>query len=196
MSYESIQIDKSHIIWETAKGTLILLPKKCKYEGYQFWIPSSFVKEGSAPKTVIISFRDDFKFKLEKYRRISHDKKELVDTVFVPAIELKEMFGIAEQPEKSQSQYQDAIIRCIQEMHYKVIDKNVSSLDRENYITIIKALEKQVPQKPTHEASLPQCFTCPTCKNVIDEFTEFAGKRVRVTVQHCKFCGQALDWEA
>lgn len=96
MSYESIQIDKSHIIWETAKGTLILLPKKCKYEGYQFWIPSSFVKEGSAPKTVIISFRDDFKFKLEKYRRISHDKKELVDTVFVPAIEIKEMFGVVD----------------------------------------------------------------------------------------------------
>lgn len=108
MSYESIQIDKSHIIWETAKGTLILLPKKCKYEGYQFWIPSSFVKKGTAPQTVIITFRDDFKFKLEKYRRVSHDKKELIDAVFVPAIEIKEMFGITEHLEEYQSRYVDA----------------------------------------------------------------------------------------
>lgn len=59
---------------------------------------------------------------------------------------------------------------------------------------VVNALDKQTPTKVTHEASLYKCCTCPTCKNVIDEFTEFAGKRVRVTVQHCKFCGQALDW--
>ena len=58
----------------------------------------------------------------------------------------------------------------------------------------IKSLEKQIPKKPTHEATLYRCCTCPTCKNVIDEFTDFLGKRVRVTVQHCKYCGQALDW--
>lgn len=64
--------------------------------------------------------------------------------------------------------------------------------------SVIKALKKQTPQKPTHEASLPQCFTCPTCKNVIDEFTEFipGQPKIRVKTLHCKFCGQALDWEA
>ncbi len=58
----------------------------------------------------------------------------------------------------------------------------------------VRALEKRTPKKVTHEASLYRCCTCPTCKNVIDEFTDFAGKRVRVTVQNCKFCGQKLDW--
>ena len=58
----------------------------------------------------------------------------------------------------------------------------------------LKALEKQIPKKPTHEATLYKNLTCPNCKNVIDEFTEFAGIRVRVTVANCKFCGQALDW--
>lgn len=58
----------------------------------------------------------------------------------------------------------------------------------------ISALEKQIPKKPTHEATLYKNLTCPNCKNVIDEFTEFAGIRVRVTVANCKFCGQALDW--
>ena len=61
--------------------------------------------------------------------------------------------------------------------------------------TVLKRLiEKPMPKKVTHEATLYRCCTCPTCKNVVDEFTDFLDKRVRVTVQHCKFCGQALDW--
>ena len=57
-----------------------------------------------------------------------------------------------------------------------------------------KALEKQIPQKVTHEATLYKCCTCPNCKNVVDEFTEFMGNRCRVTPIYCKYCGQALDW--
>ena len=63
-----------------------------------------------------------------------------------------------------------------------------------NKNTIASALAKQVPKKVTHEATLYKCCTCPTCKNVVDEHTDFLDKRVRVTVQYCKFCGQALDW--
>lgn len=72
---------------------------------------------------------------------------------------------------------------------------NIEEPLHEEVMKIIKkALDKQTPTQVTHEATLYKCCTCPTCKNVIDEFTEFAEKRVRVTVQHCKFCGQALDW--
>ena len=63
-----------------------------------------------------------------------------------------------------------------------------------NERNIITALEKQIPKKVTHEATLYRCCTCPNCKNVVDEYTDFLDKRVRVIVQHCKFCGQALDW--
>lgn len=65
-------------------------------------------------------------------------------------------------------------------------------LEHEKFV--LECVEKQIPKKVTHEASLYSCCTCPDCKNVIDEFTEFAGKTARVTVQYCKFCGQALDW--
>ena len=60
----------------------------------------------------------------------------------------------------------------------------------------ISALEKQIPKKVTHEATLYRCTTCPTCKNVIDEFIEFIPGQPKIRVQtiHCKFCGQALDW--
>lgn len=63
-------------------------------------------------------------------------------------------------------------------------------------LVIKQALEKQIPKKPTHEASLYKCLTCPNCKNVIDEFTEIIPKHLKVRVKtiHCKFCGQVLDW--
>ena len=66
--------------------------------------------------------------------------------------------------------------------------------ERECESLIKEALEKQIPKKVTHEATLYRCYTCPACENVIDEFTDFTGKKYRVTVQYCKFCGQALDW--
>ena len=56
------------------------------------------------------------------------------------------------------------------------------------------ALRKQIPTKVTHEATLYRCCTCPNCKNVVDEFIDFQGKKTRVTPSYCKYCGQALDW--
>ena len=60
----------------------------------------------------------------------------------------------------------------------------------------IVALEKQIPKKITHEATLQRCATCPTCKNVLDEFIELipGQPKIRVTFAYCYFCGQALDW--
>ena len=57
------------------------------------------------------------------------------------------------------------------------------------------ALEKQKPQKVTHEASLLRCCTCPRCKNVVDKFERFGETMMRVQYKYCHFCGQALDWE-
>ena len=66
----------------------------------------------------------------------------------------------------------------------------------EMLIVCKEALEKQIPKKITHEATLQRCATCPTCKNVLDEFIEFipGQPKIRVTFAHCHFCGQALDW--
>lgn len=58
----------------------------------------------------------------------------------------------------------------------------------------ISAIEKQIPKKPTHEATLYKCYTCPNCKNVIDKFEKWEENRVRITYKYCYFCGQALDW--
>lgn len=64
------------------------------------------------------------------------------------------------------------------------------------YSVALNALEKQIPKKIMHEATLQRCATCPTCKNVLDEFIEFipGQPKIRVTFAYCYFCGQALDW--
>lgn len=70
-----------------------------------------------------------------------------------------------------------------------LVEKDCEALDK-----AIAAVEKTIPQKVTHEATLYRCCTCPRCKNVVDEFAEFLGKKVRVQLKYCNFCGQALDW--
>lgn len=57
-----------------------------------------------------------------------------------------------------------------------------------------KSMEKQIPKKVTHEATLYKCCTCPTCKNVVDKFEKWGESTVRITCEYCHFCGQALDW--
>ena len=56
------------------------------------------------------------------------------------------------------------------------------------------ALSRLDAKKPTHEATLPKAFTCPTCKNVIDSFMTVFGQKIRVMEVHCRFCGQKIDW--
>lgn len=60
----------------------------------------------------------------------------------------------------------------------------------------LEALRKRNPTMVTHEASIYACHTCPSCKNVVDEYEEFIpGQKIHVQPQWCKFCGQALKWE-
>lgn len=53
-----------------------------------------------------------------------------------------------------------------------------------------RAIQKTIPKKVTHEATLPKLCTCPCCKNVVEE--QVGGQRVMI--MYCHFCGQNLDW--
>lgn len=60
----------------------------------------------------------------------------------------------------------------------------------------LEALRKRTPTMVTHEASIHACHTCPSCKNVVDEYSEFVpGQKIYIQAQWCKYCGQALKWE-
>lgn len=59
-----------------------------------------------------------------------------------------------------------------------------------------KKMDKNTPQKPTHEATKPECYTCPNCKNVIgDRFLKISGIKVRIKERFCNICGQEIDWD-
>ena len=67
---------------------------------------------------------------------------------------------------------------------------------RAMYEIAADALKKRTPTMVTQEASIYACHTCPSCKNVVDEPTEFIpGQKIRVQSQWCRYCGQALKWE-
>ena len=59
----------------------------------------------------------------------------------------------------------------------------------------LEALRKQIPTMVTHDATRPECHTCPSCKNVVDRFGTFiTGQKVPLYYDYCEFCGQAFDW--
>ena len=91
--------------------------------------------------------------------------------------------------------YKDALREVLHQV-YRNTDDFEMRISKDCYKLIREALEKQIPKKITHEATLQRCATCPTCKNVLDEFIEFipGQPKIRVTFAHCNFCGQALDW--
>ena len=59
----------------------------------------------------------------------------------------------------------------------------VSSLDVDSWAVeiAVEALEKQIPKKP--KMPLDAYWVCPTCKLKID-----------YPFEHCRRCGQAIDW--
>ena len=58
-----------------------------------------------------------------------------------------------------------------------------SSLDVDSWAAeiAVEAMRKQIPQKP--KMPLDAYWVCPVC-----------GKKVEYPYEHCKRCGQAIDW--
>lgn len=52
---------------------------------------------------------------------------------------------------------------------------------------VVKALEKQIPQKPSWVDSVPHS-RCPVCHNAVATYIDSP------KLPYCHWCGQALDW--
>lgn len=72
--------------------------------------------------------------------------------------------------------------------------KLVLDVDNNDIGLIIEGVEKQIAKKPTHEATILKCHTCPNCKNVLDRFEKWGNTKCLITTKYCWFCGQKLDW--
>lgn len=66
--WKNININKNLIIHDTGKSTLIAMPHKSDYDGWEFWFPSKLVREAFNRKDAMnIGYNDDFIFHLKKY---------------------------------------------------------------------------------------------------------------------------------
>ena len=66
--WKNININKNLIIHDTGKSTLIAMPHKSDYAGWEFWFPSKLVQEAFNRKDAMnIGYNDDFIFHLKKY---------------------------------------------------------------------------------------------------------------------------------
>ena len=83
---------------------------------------------------------------------------------------------------------------ALEQLRYEIEEEGHCSFIEDEMKVAFKCMEKQMPKKITHEATLYICCTCPSCKNVVDKFETFGESKVRVQYKYCHFCGQALDW--
>lgn len=75
----------------------------------------------------------------------------------------------------------DLLREVVAEVRFKVRNgMPMLSNQRRKYILMIKAIDKQIPQKPFGKSPFNECPCC--------------GKTVHKEMKHCNECGQALDW--
>lgn len=74
----------------------------------------------------------------------------------------------------------DVLREVVAEVRFRVRNgMSMHNLDRLKYILMIKAVSKQIPEKPFGKSP----YECPFC-----------GKIVHKEMKCCNECGQALDW--
>ena len=56
------------------------------------------------------------------------------------------------------------------------------TISKECYKTIINALKKQIPKKPTKDKYVPELDFCPECGTEV------------TNCNYCPLCGQKIDW--
>ena len=65
--WKNININKNLIKHDIGKSTLIAMPHKSDYDGWEFWFPSKLVREAFNRKDAVnIGYNDDFIFHLKK----------------------------------------------------------------------------------------------------------------------------------
>ena len=77
--WKNININKNLIKHDTGKSTLIAMPHKSDYDGWEFWFPSKLVRESFKRKDAVnIGYTDEFVFHLKKDGHCRYNSKEII----------------------------------------------------------------------------------------------------------------------
>lgn len=85
-----LKIPKTNIVTTTNKAVLIAMPHSSEYDGYKFWHPAKITD--LSQKSAIISYSDEFVFKLIKNGKGKYNYKEVLDKKEVKASVIEEAF--------------------------------------------------------------------------------------------------------
>lgn len=82
-------------------------------------------------------------------------------------------------------------INMTEQEYIEIMDNSNFLIDSANPydMEIKKALEKQIPKKPTQVDKWGEFFQCPRCNGFV---TDYFGCKMK----YCSRCGQALKWES
>ena len=107
--WKNININKNLIKHDTGKSTLIAMPHKSDYDGWEFWFPSKLVRESFKRKDAVnIGYTDEFIFHLKKYGHGRYNSKEIISDQDIDVKEFERAFcvvagnidaSITEEPE-------------------------------------------------------------------------------------------------
>lgn len=90
--WKSINFNAQNIDYQTAKATLIKMPKKSQYAGFKFWHPSKLIRSnGGNGYFMTFSYTDDFTFKLIK------GKKGYEQELEISPLDMEEAFEIVNE---------------------------------------------------------------------------------------------------
>lgn len=79
--------NRQNIKAETDKAILVQMPHKSKYDGFSFWHPKKITWNGAHDYEIIISYTDNFIFKLKKYGKGKYNSNEVIKELEISAEE-------------------------------------------------------------------------------------------------------------
>jgi len=89
-----VNFNSQNIVTQTEKAVLIACPHKSNYDGYVFWHPAKLVREaGGKGYFLTLSYTDEFEFRLKKYGKGQHNRREVIDECTVSGDEIAEIFS-------------------------------------------------------------------------------------------------------
>lgn len=96
--WHKIFFNSQNIQAETEKACMIKMPNSSQYKECNFWHPKSLVREqGGKGYHCTFSFTDDFVFKVIKYGKGKHNKKDVIREYTLNTKEMFEEFGVVNE---------------------------------------------------------------------------------------------------
>ena len=93
--WKNININKNLLKVDNGKSTLIAMPHKSDYDGWEFWFPSKLVRESFKRKDAVnIGYTDEFVFHLKKYGHGRYNSDKIIDEQDIDVKEFERAFCV------------------------------------------------------------------------------------------------------